>query len=284
MTGFSAEWLALREPYDRRARNAAALDAVAAAFAGAPSIAIVDLACGAGATLRAVSSHLPRRQSWRLVDNDRGLLVRAAEAARAAEVEAMPLMVDLARDLDRALVEPVDLVTISALLDLVSVEWLDRLATAIAARALPIYAALTYDGRVEFEPVDEFDAGVIEAVNQHQRGDKGFGPALGPTAAVEAITRLEALGYAIVQGVSDWTFGALDRAIQSELIAGWAAAAHESDSLTRAGVEGWLARRLNHVASGRSSVRVGHVDVFARPIRARRAAKSQSNNNSPSSG
>ena len=51
MSGFSSSWLTLREPYDRRARNGAVLDAVAAWAAGRPSVAVVDLACGLGSTL-----------------------------------------------------------------------------------------------------------------------------------------------------------------------------------------------------------------------------------------
>jgi hypothetical protein len=41
---------------------------------------IVDLASGTEATLRAISDALPHRQSWRLVDNDLGLLARAQQA------------------------------------------------------------------------------------------------------------------------------------------------------------------------------------------------------------
>jgi len=52
VSGFSAEWLSLREPYDARARNRTVLDAVAAMVAGRTSVAVVDLACGTGATLR----------------------------------------------------------------------------------------------------------------------------------------------------------------------------------------------------------------------------------------
>ena len=81
---FSAGWLALREPYDKRARNAAVLDAVAAAFARAPAVAVVDLACGTGATLRAIAARCRARQSWRLVDNDLGLLARPRSRAPAA--------------------------------------------------------------------------------------------------------------------------------------------------------------------------------------------------------
>jgi hypothetical protein len=81
MSGFTAQWLTLREPYDRAARNPTVLDAVAAAFRGQSAISVVDLACGTGATLRAIGDRLPTRQNWRLVDNDLGLLAAAAGLA-----------------------------------------------------------------------------------------------------------------------------------------------------------------------------------------------------------
>ena len=91
-------------------------------------MAVVDLACGLGSTLRAVTERLPQRQSWRLVDNDLSLLARAAGArARPPDLTVTTVPVDLARDLEAALDGPVELVTTSALLDLVSHEWLDRL-------------------------------------------------------------------------------------------------------------------------------------------------------------
>ena len=77
MSGFSAEWLALRESYDLRARNPIVLDAVAASFASLDAINGIDLACGSGSTVRALSSRLPSRQHWDLVDNDQRLLTLA---------------------------------------------------------------------------------------------------------------------------------------------------------------------------------------------------------------
>ena len=147
MSGFSAEWLALREPYDLAARNAAVLDAVATAFTEEKSISVVDLACGTGATLRALGPHLPPRQTWRLVDNNLSLLAKASALGRPPHVTVIAKPVDLVRDLELALDGPLDLVTTSALLDLVSAQWLDRLAVEAAARRLPVYAALSYDGR-----------------------------------------------------------------------------------------------------------------------------------------
>jgi hypothetical protein len=269
MSAFPASWLALRERYDALARNKSVLDAVAAFAASRSSIAITDLASGTGSTPRAIVAVLPKRQSWRLVDNDLGLLARAAAWQPPAAVQIHTMPVDLARDLELALDGQVDLVTASALLDLVSDAWLERLAIEIAARRLPIYAALTYDGTVSFDPADRLDGAIISAVNEHQRRDKGFGAALGPIAASAAIRRFEIVAYQIVQGRSDWHLGRKDTELQSELVAGWAGAACDTGTISIDDGARWLASRRNFIQAGKSTIRVGHVDFFATPIGAR---------------
>jgi SAM-dependent methyltransferase len=269
MSGFSAEWLALREPYDLAARNPVVLGAVADAFRDQTSVSVVDLACGTGSTLRAICGHLPLRQSWRLVDNDLGLLARAARLERPPEINVVTRPVDLVRDLELALEGPLDLIVMSALLDLVSLEWLDRLAIEAAARRLPVYAALTYDGRTALEPKESVDSEILTCFNTHQRTDKGFGPALGPTAAERAIERFEHFGFRVAQGRSDWVLQPRDRPIQEALFAGWAELVTQSTAASSPAASAWLARRRSHLAAGRSNLTVGHVDIFARPIGAR---------------
>ena len=158
-----------------------------------------------------------------------------------------------------------DLVTTSALLDLVSAEWIERLAVEAAARRLPVYAALTYQGRATLDPAEPFDLEMLAAVNRHQRGDKGFGPALGPEAGLRAVRGFERVGYKVLPGSSDWDFGPDDREIQRQVLTGWADAATELGDLPPAAIAAWLARRRELVTAGRSSMRVGHVDFFATP-------------------
>ncbi len=261
---FSTGWLELREPYDLRARNMSVIEAVAAALAGRPSVTIVDLACGIGSTLRALRPRIKSWQSWRLVDNDLSLLARTPQSSPPG-VHVATAPVDLNLDLEAALDGPADLVTTSALLDLVSDEWLERFAVEAAVRHLPVYAALSYDGRIEMTPADAADGKIVAAVNAHQRTDKGFGPALGPAAAKAAVERFGRVGYSVVQGMSDWAFEPKDRDIQIEMLSGWAAAARETGDMPLPDVIGWLTRRRDLVAAGRSFIRVGHVDFFARP-------------------
>ena len=266
MTGFSAEWLALREGHDLRARNPVVLYAVAARFKSLDAVNVVDLACGAGSTIRALGSHLPARQHWDLVDNDQHLLALACGANATSNVRLNAVPLDLRGNFEAVLDGTKHLITTSALLDLVSEAWMDRLVRHLGSHALPFYAALTYDGRTVLSPADPLDESIISAVNTHQRTDKGFGPALGPSAAAAAISRFETVGYSIVQGTSDWQIGTADHEMQRALLAGWAHAAREIDALSHRGIDDWLARRNEKVDRGASTLRVGHVDFFATPM------------------
>jgi hypothetical protein len=263
---FSAEWLTLREPFDLRARNTEVLDAVAAAFQGKQTLSIVDLGSGTGSTVRALSGRLPKPQHWTLVDNDPVLLAEAFASARPAGVTVETLQHDLNDDVGR-LFDGAGLATASALLDLVSEPWLANLAAAAAARALPVYAALTYDGRSGFSSVDPLDAQIIAAVNAHQLRNKGFGPALGPRAAGAAERIFRALGYTFVQGPSDWVATTTDVQFQLELLAGWRQAAEETGELSRETLDGWYTRRREAVEAGMLALDVGHVDFFAQPLK-----------------
>ena len=265
MSGFSSEWLALREPLDMRARNKDVLDAVAAAFGDRDALSIVDFGSGTGSTLRALTARLPQRQAWRLVDNDPVLLAEAFAKDRPRDVAVETVQFDLNDDVGPLLDDGAGLLTSSALIDLVSEGWMANLAAAAAARRLPVYIALTYDGRVAFSDADPLDEQVIAAVNAHQLGNKGFGPALGPRAADFATRIFGTFGHAVVHGQSDWVAGASDAAFQRELLLGWRQAAAEVDKIPHDALEGWFDRRCKRAETGALTLTVGHVDFFAQP-------------------
>ncbi|SIT07608.1 Methyltransferase domain-containing protein [Roseivivax lentus] len=254
--GFSADWLALREPADHAARDAALLRR--AARAAGPDPVILDLGCGTGSTVRAMAPHLPAGTFWRLVDNDPHLLRRAADCAGGqAETWAMDL-----GDLEALPLEGVTLVTASALLDLMPEAWLRDLAARVR---VPVYAALSYDGDMEWSPADAEDAAVTEAFNRHQRGDKGLGPALGPDAVETAASAFAREGFDVQHASSPWQLGPASAALQAALVEGIAAAAAEAGA---ASAEAWGAMRVADAA--RSTCRIGHGDILAMPPGAER--------------
>ena len=289
MSGFSAEWLALREPFDAAARaEADSVAARAAGWLGPAPRRIVDLACGTGANLRALAPRLGRGQHWRLVDHDAALLAALPDALRAwgrrcgyqvtvrgggtlaidgpgfdATVACQAL--DLARGLPALALPPGALLTASALLDLVSAAWLDALVTEATRAGATLLFTLNVDGRVLWQPADPGDGPVQAAFAAHQRRDKGFGPALGAGAVPEAVARLQAAGWQVETARSDWHIdGAQSPAMLQALVDGTAAAAIEQAPGQRDAVAAWRQRR----SAGRADacLVVGHVDLAARPL------------------
>src|SRR5260370_26505936 len=121
--------------------------------------------------LRALGPPLPPRQSWRLVDNSPSLLARAFTPGHLPHVTVTTTPIDLARDLELALDGPLDLVTTSALLDLVSPEWLDRLVVEVAGRRPAFYAAVAYGGPPAPAPPAPVDVQLPVGIHLPQRPD-----------------------------------------------------------------------------------------------------------------
>lgn len=272
MSGFSPEWLGLREPADLAARDPALLvRAVSAArraahARGAVRPVIVDLGCGTGATVRAMAPHLGDGAHWRLVDHDPRLLALAKGAAGpGARAFAMDL-----RTVGDLPLGGADLVACSALLDLVSGEWLAALADRLAGLGCAFHAALSYDGVMRWTPDLPADAAVTEGFNRHQRRDKGLGPALGPGAPAAAAASLKARGFDIACAASPWRLCGSQARLQAALVDGIALAAAEAGV---AGAESWAQARREAAGAG-ALCEVGHVDVLALPFA---PATSQSN-------
>jgi hypothetical protein len=276
MNDFTPDWLGLREPVDHRSRSArvggALRDWAQARWSrtGRP-LRIVDLAAGTGSNCRYLSERLPVPQAWRLIDRDPGLLDQAAERFdRGQTPRSLPatlLAIDI-ETLDLAAVDlaevtrGADLVTCSALLDLVSAAWLEALVVAIARRRQAFLAALTYDGGMRWAMADPTDAQVVDLVNRHQRSDKGFGLALGPEANPALDALLAETPAAVVTGDSNWVLGPDEAALQAMLLPMWARAAKAVLPTDAASVDAWLARRIDGVATIGSLLVVGHRDVF----------------------
>lgn len=250
--GFSADWLALRERSDHTARDADLLQR--AVNAAGPNPVILDLGCGTGSTVRALESLLPSGSQWRLVDNDRELLALAGKAAG----DAAMLHQQNLTDLDSLPLAGVTLVTASALIDLVSRQWLEQLARRLS---VPVYFALSYDGAMSWEPENLRDEAVTAAFNSHQRTDKGFGLALGPDSVAVASEVFRAHGFEVLVAKSPWRLGPGETDLQKELVAGISQAANEF-GLQDADL--WASERI--VAAGQTFCQVGHGDILAMPI------------------
>jgi hypothetical protein len=283
MSGFSPEWLALREPVDHRSRNAEILASLHAAVAHRETLSIVDLGCGTGSNLRAMAPHLGHRQQWLLIDHDPGLLAAArgqlAAWADVVETQGDGLHIrkdgreltialrqaDLAVDLENVLARKVDLVTAAALFDLVSTAWIERFAAAVASRRAAFYTALTYDGVEIWSPPHPADADILAAFNEHQTRDKGFGPSAGPCATEVLARAFRAAGYDVRTGKSPSHLeeASLIRAVVDCVVE----AARDTGRVAESRIAEWRAARSNGAACV-----IGHTDLLATPPATREAA------------
>ena len=229
---FGADWLSLREGLDSAARDRNLALALVERLPRRPRL--VDLGAGTGSLFRFLAPLIGGRQTWIFADIDRSLIEAAFDrtscwatgrgfnarltgpsraptltistAHFAWRIEA--LAVDLAnvpRDLP---LDEVDAVVCSAILDLTSRRWMERL---FAGLRTPFYASLTVDGRDAWSPPHRADLAVRLAFQRDQQRAKGLGAALGVDAVPVAEELLATSGFETLSATSDWLVGPDER-------------------------------------------------------------------------
>ena len=276
---FATDWLTLREDADFTSRSKQ-LPRKAADWlkARAQTWHMVDLGAGRGSNMRFLAPFLSAPQHWTLVDHDAALLEEAKASAsllpnQTITVETLCTSLD---SLDHVPLQAAQLVTASALLDLVSQHWIDMLVAHCVKHEQALLMALSVTGEWGFtdaqgEPVaDNEDHWLLALFIAHQRRDKGLGDALGGQAHKVLIDALEQANYHVEQASAPWRLAAKNPAHQPlmrSLIEEWAEAATEQapEAATRIGE--WRDQRMRSVARGEVGIWVGHCDLLALPQR-----------------
>ncbi len=276
MSGFSPEWLTLREPADHRARDPMLGLQLADRLQKKARVDVTDLGCGTGSNIRATYALLGAEQHWTLVDYDPKLLAAARDLLGAWADRATPMgdklelvksgktllvsfrQADLTQDLDAAIGLKPDLVTASALFDLCSIAFIDRFATAVAHKQAAFYTVLSYNGVQRWTPKHRADDAMAKAFHAHQMTDKGFGASSGPECPAALKAAFERNGYKVAEGDSPWLLGRMDQPLIDALAPGFAGAVRETELVDDATVDDWLALK-------RHGAEVGHTDTLAFP-------------------
>lgn len=263
MSGFDKDWLKLREPADIAARAQPMLEQVRHYLDARPQpLVIMDIGCGTGSTYRTLLPLLPNAK-WRLLDYEAVLLDEAKrQIGNRDDVEFH--CTDL-NNLDETLLDDVDLVTASALFDLCSAEFCERFVERLLRKGIGLYAALNYDGMMEWSVKHPLDAQVTEDFNRHQRSDKGFGPALGPDATKHLSVLCERLGLSIATADSPWHLGSSQPELQQEFLTGLQKPIQEIGTIAETDFKDWLNFRRSNIGVNGSLCVVGHTDILALP-------------------
>jgi hypothetical protein len=223
------------------------------------SVEIIDLGAGTGANQRWLAPRLPFRQRWIHLDHDPVI-------SRSQPLPNETMIVDgsvdalghvlASREADR------QLVTCSALLDVLTTAQLDKVCRALIDNQVPAVFSLTVTGTLRVVPSDPADQLLLDAFNDHQRR----GGRAGPEATSLATTTLRAGGFTVRCQETPWRLTATSgRAFIEQVLRERLDAAVAQDPALAPAAASWLELRRAQLARGVLRIDLGHCDILALP-------------------
>jgi hypothetical protein len=223
------------------------------------TVQIIDLGAGTGANQRWLAPRLPIRQRWLHLDHNpmisRSLPLPAETMIIDEGVEALgQLLTRASGDLQ--------LVTCSALLDVLTTEQVEAVCRAVIDNRVPAFFSLTVTGGLRLSPTDRHDQLLLVAFNDHQRRAGGAGP----EATTLTVNLLREAEFAVTTQETPWRLTVksgmafVDQMLEERL----AAAVAQDPALARTAAA-WLELRRAQLAAGLLQIELDHCDILALP-------------------
>ncbi len=220
---------------------------------------IIDLGAGTGANQRWLAPRLPIRQRWLHLDHNpvisRSLPLPAETEIVDESVEALGQLLTRASG-DR------QLVTCSALLDVLTTEQVEAVCRAVIDNRVPAFFSLTVTGGLRLSPNDPHDRLLLAAFNDHQRRAGGAGP----EATTLTVSLLRAAEFAVTTQETPWRLTAesgiafVDQMLEERL-----AAAVAQDPALAGTAAAWLELRRAQLIAGLLQIELDHCDILGLP-------------------
>lgn len=260
------DWLAARVAADGAARAATVSTLlpelsrylIEAAGPGG-TVQIIDLGAGTGANQRWLAPRLPIQQRWLHLDHNP---VISRSLPLAAETEIVDESVEALGELLTRSSGDRQLVSCSALLDVLTTEQIQAVCRAVIVNRVPAFFSLTVTGGLRLSPADAHDQLLLAAFNDHQRR---AGRA-GPEATTLTVNLLRAAEFTVTTQETPWRLTAesglafVDQMLEERL----AAAVAQDPALARTAAA-WLELRRAQLAAGLLRIELDHCDILGLP-------------------
>jgi hypothetical protein len=260
------DWLAARVAADDAARAATVNTLlpelsrylIEAAGPGG-TVQIIDLGAGTGANQRWLAPRLPIRQRWLHLDHNP---VISRSLPLAAETEIVDESVEALGELLTRSSGDRQLVSCSALLDVLTTEQIQAVCRAVIDNRVPAFFSLTVTGGLRLSPADAHDQLLLAAFNDHQcRAGRA-----GPEATTLTVNLLRTAEFAVTTQKTPWRLTAesglafVDQMLEERL----AAAVAQDPALART-AKAWLELRRAQLAAGLLRIELDHCDILGLP-------------------